>query len=57
MRLAMADQNKEPGIVLTEEQKRRQRSRSIAMAIALAALVAMIWAVTLVKGVGGLHRY
>lgn len=57
MRLAMSDQQERPGIVLTEEQKRRQRSRSIALALVLGALVVMIWAVTLVKGIGGLHRY
>jgi predicted nucleic acid-binding Zn ribbon protein len=50
------DQN-ERGIVLTEEQKRRQRSRSTAIAVALIVLVVLIWAVTLAKGPGGLHRY
>ena len=46
----------EPGIVLTEEQKRRRRSRSIAIAIALGVFVALVYAVTLVKGPGVLIR-
>jgi len=46
----------EPGIVLTEEQKRRRRSRSIAIAVALLVFVALIFAVTLVKGPGVLVR-
>jgi hypothetical protein len=57
MSVAMTDQQDKPGIVLTEEQKRRQRSRSVALALVLTAIVALIWAVTLVKGIGGLHRY
>ena len=57
MSLVMSDQQEKPGIVLTEEQKRRQRSRSIALAVVLAALVVLIWAVTLAKGPGGLHRF
>jgi len=57
MSLVMSDQQEKPGIVLTEEQKRRQRSRSIALAVMLAALVVLIWAVTLAKGPGGLHRF
>jgi 4-amino-4-deoxy-L-arabinose transferase-like glycosyltransferase len=57
MSVAMSDQQEKPGIVLTEEQKRRQRSRSIALALVLAALVVLIWAVTLAKGPGGLPRY
>jgi hypothetical protein len=46
----------EPGIVLTEEQQRRRRSRSIAIALALGLFVALIFAVTLVKGPGVLVR-
>jgi 4-amino-4-deoxy-L-arabinose transferase-like glycosyltransferase len=57
MSVAMSDQQEKPGIVLTEEQKRRQRSRSIALALVLGALVVLIWAVTLAKGPGGLPRY
>jgi hypothetical protein len=39
----------EDGIRLTEEQRRRRRSRSIAIALILAALVAIFYAVTIVK--------
>ena len=46
----------EPGIVLTEEQKRRRRARSIAIALALGIFVALVYAVTLVKGPGVLVR-
>jgi hypothetical protein len=51
----MADKPEE-GIVLTEEQLRRRRQRSIAIAIVLVALIALFYAVTLVKGPGILHR-
>jgi hypothetical protein len=37
---------------LSEAQKRQQRSRSIAIAVALGALVALFYAVTIVK-IGG----
>ena len=56
MSLAMVPQQNEPGIVLTEEQKRRRRGRSIAIALALLVFVALIFAVTLVKGPGVLVR-
>ena len=56
MSLAMDQRPAEPGIVLTAEQKRRRRSRSIAIALALAVFVALIFAVTLVKGPGVLVR-
>jgi hypothetical protein len=39
----------EPGIVLTEVQKRRRRARSIAIALTLAALVVLFYVVTVVK--------
>jgi hypothetical protein len=39
----------EPGIVLTEEQKRRRRARSIAIALTLGALVVLFYLVTVVK--------
>jgi hypothetical protein len=39
----------EPGIKLTEEQKKRRRSRSIAIALALAGLVVLFYVVTIVK--------
>jgi hypothetical protein len=44
------------GIVLTDAQKRARRSRSIALALCLAALVALFYVVTLVKGPGVLVR-
>ena len=44
------------GIVLTEEQKRRRRARSIAIALSLGILVALFYAVTLVKGPAVLVR-
>ena len=52
----MDQQPTEPGIVLTAEQKRQRRSRSIAIALALGIFVALIFAVTLVKGPGVLVR-
>ena len=56
MRLAMAEKP-EPGIVLTEEQKRQRRKRSIALALTLGALVLLIYVVTIVKlGPGVLNR-
>jgi hypothetical protein len=56
MSLVMDQQPTEPGIVLTTEQKRRRRGRSIAIALALAVFVALIFAVTLVKGPGVMIR-
>jgi hypothetical protein len=56
MSLAMDQRPTEPGIVLTEEQKRRRRARSIAIALALGIFVALVYAVTLVKGPGVLVR-
>lgn len=56
MSLAMDQQPTEPGIVLTEEQKRRRRARSIAIALALGIFVALVYAVTLVKGPGVMVR-
>ena len=44
------------GIVLTEEQKRKQRARSIAIAITLGVLVILFYIVTLVKGPGVLNQ-
>jgi hypothetical protein len=49
--LAMSD-NQEEGVRLTDEQRRRQRGRSIAIGIALAVLVALFYAVTIVR-IGG----
>jgi hypothetical protein len=56
MSLVMDQQPTEPGIVLTAAQQRQRRSRSIAIAIALGVFVALIFAVTLVKGPGVLIR-
>ncbi|MCX7312506.1 MAG: CoxF protein [Hyphomicrobiales bacterium] len=52
----MDQQSSERGIVLSAEQKSRRRSRSIALAVALAVFVALIFAVTLVKGPGVMIR-
>jgi hypothetical protein len=56
MSLVMERQPSEPGIVLTAAQKRQRRSRSLAIALALGVFVALIFAVTLVKGPGVLVR-
>jgi hypothetical protein len=54
---AMNDLTPEPGIVLTEEQKRQRRARSIAIALTLGALVVLFYIVTIVKlGPGVLNR-
>ena len=54
---AMTEQQPpEPGIVLTEQQKRARRARSIAIALALGALVVLFYIVTLVKGPAVLIR-
>lgn len=50
------DNGRSGGIVLSEEQKRRQRARSIAIALSLGVLVILFYAVTLVKGPGVLVR-
>lgn len=52
----MVEQGKPEGIVLTEAQKRSRRQRSIATALALGVLVALFFAVTLVKGPAVLIR-
>jgi hypothetical protein len=54
--IVMADKQDEPGIVLTDAQKRARRSRSIAIGVALGALVILFYAITLVKGPGVLVR-
>jgi hypothetical protein len=53
---AMADDRKEPGIVLTPEERKRQRQRNVAIALALTGLCVLFWVVTLVKGPAILHR-
>jgi hypothetical protein len=51
------DNKQEPdGIVLTEAQKKSRRQRSIAIALALGVLVALFFAVTIVKGPAVLVR-
>ncbi len=53
----MDEKDGENGIVLTQEQKRRQRARSIAIALFLGALVLLFYIVTVVKlGPGVLNR-
>ena len=53
----MADDDKQNGIVLTEEQQRRRRARSIAIALSLGALVLLFYLVPIVKlGPGVLNR-
>jgi hypothetical protein len=50
-------EEQEPGIVLTEAQKRQRRNRSIAIALTLGALVLLVYMVTVVKlGPGVLLR-
>jgi hypothetical protein len=57
MSMAMNEQQNEPGIVLTEEQKRRRRARSIAIAVSLGVFVLLVYFVTIVKlGPGVLNR-
>ena len=53
----MDDNDREDGIILTEEQKRRRRHRSIAIALALGVLALLFYVVTIVKlGPGVLRR-
>jgi hypothetical protein len=55
--MSTAMSEREPGIVLTEEQKRRRRARSIALALSLGVLVLLLYLVTIVKlGPGVLNR-
>jgi hypothetical protein len=50
------DPTPEPGIRLTERQRRARRARSIAIAISLGVLAVLFYIVTLVKGPGVLER-
>lgn len=52
----MAEESREPGIVLTPEEKKRQRQRNIAIALALAGLCVLFWVITMVKGPAMLNR-
>jgi hypothetical protein len=54
--LAMTNDKRDEGVVLTDAQKRARRSRSIAIAVTLAALVILFYAITLVKGPGVMVR-
>ena len=48
--MAMAEPGKQPeGIVLTEEQKRKQRRRSVALALCIGGLVVLFYVITVVK--------
>ena len=47
---AMArDRGKPAGVVLTEEQKRKQRRRSVALAWCIGGLIALFYIITVVK--------
>jgi predicted metal-binding membrane protein len=52
----MANDKREPGIILTAEEKKRRRQRNVAIALALGALCVLFWAITLVKGPAMFHR-
>ncbi len=54
--IAMNEQPKDEGIVLTEAQKRARRSRSIAIAWVLAALALLFFIMTMVNGPAVLQR-
>ena len=52
----MDDKHDPDGIVLTEAQLNSRRRRSVAIALALGVLVALFFAVTMVKGPAVLVR-
>ena len=53
----MAARQKQKGIVLSAEQRRRRRARSIVLALVLAGFALLFYAVTIVKlGPQVLHR-
>jgi len=55
--MTIMDQDRDDGIVLTEEQKRRRRARNIAIALVLGALVVLFYVLTIVKlGPGVMNR-
>jgi hypothetical protein len=55
--MTIMDQDRDDGIVLTEEQKRRRRARNIAIALVLGGLVLLFYVLTIVKlGPGVLRR-
>ncbi len=43
------DQNKQPGVVLTEAQIKARRQRNLAIGLVVALLAALFYAVTIVK--------
>lgn len=43
------DRGKPAGVVLTEEQKRKQRRRSVALAWCIGGLIALFYIITVVK--------
>jgi hypothetical protein len=47
--MTIMDQDRDDGIVLTEEQKRRRRARNIAIALVLGGLVVLFYALTIIK--------
>ena len=56
-RMTIMDQDRDDGVVLTEEQKRRRRARNIAIALVLGGLVVLFYVLTIVKlGPGVLRR-
>jgi hypothetical protein len=56
--MTIMDQDRDDGIVLTEEQKRRRRARSVAIALVLGALVLLFYVLTIVKvGQQGMMKF
>jgi hypothetical protein len=47
--MTIMDHDREDGIVLTDEQKRRRRARNIAIALVLGGLVVLFYVLTIVK--------
>jgi thiol:disulfide interchange protein len=47
--MTIMDHDRDDGIVLTEEQKRRRRARNIAIALVLGGLVVLFYALTIIK--------
>jgi hypothetical protein len=55
--MTIMDQDRDDGIVLTEEQKRRRRARNIAIALVLGGLVLLFYVLTIAKlGPGVMNR-
>ena len=50
----MGETSKDRGVVLTPEQQRSRRARNIAIGVTVALLVALFYAVTIVKFGGAL---